>query len=117
MIPQKADELGRLIGQTDEYQALRRAQERLQEAKELTTQLRQLQQLADALDSAMERGETPGEMQRTDYERLLGQIQGDPVYQGMVAAQANFDKLMLRVNEHILNGMRKGAASPIITLS
>lgn len=116
MIPQRAEELGRLIGQTDEYKALRHAQERLQEARELTAQLRQLQQLADALDAGMERGETPAETQRTDYERLLSQIQADPVYQGMVAAQANFDKLMLRVNEHILDGMRKGAASPIITL-
>jgi hypothetical protein len=34
----------------------------------------------------------------------------------MVAAQANFDKLMVRVNEYILDGIRKGAASPIITL-
>lgn len=116
MITQKAEELGRLIGQTDEYKALRRAQERLQEAKPLTEQLRRLQQLADALDRVMERGEAPAEEQRAEYEWVLSQIQGDPVYQAMVSAQANFDKLMLRVNENILDGMRKGAASPIITL-
>ena len=34
-----------------------------------------------------------------------------------VAAQENFDKLMLRVNQWIMDGMKKGSASPIITLS
>jgi hypothetical protein len=33
-----------------------------------------------------------------------------------VAAQTNFDKLMIRVNDQIMEGIRKGAASPIITL-
>jgi hypothetical protein len=34
----------------------------------------------------------------------------------MVVAQENFDKVMARVNEWILEGIRSGAASPIITL-
>jgi hypothetical protein len=34
-----------------------------------------------------------------------------------VAAQDNFDKLMLRVNEWISEGIRKGASSGIITLA
>jgi len=117
VIAQRAEELGRHIGQTEEYKALKRAQERLQDAKELAAQLRRLQELAEALERAMERGETPSEGDRTAYEQALSQVQGDPVYQGMVVAQANFDKLMVRVNEHILDGIRKGAASPIITLS
>jgi len=37
-------------------------------------------------------------------------------YQRAIAAQDNFDKLMLRVNEWISEGIRKGAASSIITL-
>ena len=116
MIQQKAEDLGRQIGQTEEYKALRRAQERLQETRELAGQLRRLQEMAHRLDESMDRGEIPSEEDRNGYEQLLGQIQGDSVYQGLVAAQANFDKLMVRVNEQILDGMRKGAASPIITL-
>jgi cell fate (sporulation/competence/biofilm development) regulator YlbF (YheA/YmcA/DUF963 family) len=116
VIPEKAEELGRQIGQTEEYKALKRAQERLQEARELGAQLRRLQGLAEQLDQAMERGEAPSEEARTAYEQALNQVQGDPVYQSMVAAQSNFDKLMVRVNQHILDGIRKGAASPIITL-
>jgi hypothetical protein len=50
-------------------------------------------------------------------DELLEKIQGQSVYQGAVAAQENFDKLMLRVNQWIMDGMKKGAASPIITLS
>ncbi len=116
MIAQKAEDLGRQIGQTEEYKALKRAQDRLQGAKELATQLHRLQELAETLERALEQSETPSEMDRTAYEQVLAQVQGDPVYQGMVVAQANFDKLMVRVNEHILDGIRKGAASPIITL-
>ena len=116
MIPQKAEDLGRQIGQTEEYKALKRAQDRLQGAKELASQLRRLQELAEGLERAMEEGRTPPEADRSAYEQVLTQVQGDPVYQAMVAAQANFDKLMVRVNEHILDGIRKGAASPIITL-
>lgn len=116
MIPQKAEDLGRQIGQTEEYQALKRAQDRLQGARELAGQLRRLQELGEQLERALEQGETPSEADRAAYEQVLSQVQADPVYQGMVAAQANFDKLMVRVNQHILDGIRKGAASPIITL-
>jgi cell fate (sporulation/competence/biofilm development) regulator YlbF (YheA/YmcA/DUF963 family) len=116
VIQQKAEDLGRQIGQSEEYKALKRAQERLQQARELEAQLRRLQEMAHRLDQALDRGEAPSDEDRGAYEQLLGQIQGDSVYQGLVAAQANFDKLMVRVNEQILDGMRKGAASPIITL-
>jgi cell fate (sporulation/competence/biofilm development) regulator YlbF (YheA/YmcA/DUF963 family) len=116
VIQQKAEDLGRQIGQSEEYKALKRAQERLQEARELEAQLKRLQEMAHRLDQALDRGEAPSEEDRGAYDQLLGQIQGDSVYQGLVAAQANFDKLMVRVNEQILDGMRKGAASPIITL-
>jgi hypothetical protein len=34
-----------------------------------------------------------------------------------VAAQENFDKIMMRVNDQILEGIRKGATSSIITLA
>lgn len=116
MIPQKAEELGRHIGQSEEYKALKRAQDGLQGARELAAQLRRLQELAEVLEGTMERGQTPSEADRTAYEQMLSQVQGDPVYQRMVVAQSNFDKLMVRVNEHIMEGIRKGAASPIITL-
>lgn len=117
MIQQKAEELGRLIGQTEEFKALKRARDRLRETPELSDRLRQLEEMARGLESTAARGDDPPMADVAAYDGLLGQIQTDTAYQGMIAAQSNFDKLMLRVNEYILSGMQKGAASPIITLS
>ena len=117
MIPEKAKDLGRLIGQSDEYGALRRAQERVSEARELREKLEKLRQLADALERTASEGTPPAEPDVAAYDDLLSAIQVDPLYQAVVSAQANFDKLMLKVNDQIMDGIRKGAASPIITLS
>jgi hypothetical protein len=39
------------------------------------------------------------------------ELQSSPVYQGLVAAQSNFDKLLTRVNEEISRAWRR-ARSP-----
>jgi hypothetical protein len=51
-----------------------------------------------------------------ELDGLLGQVQGQAVYQRLVAAQENFDKIMGKVNDWIVDGIERGAASPIITL-
>lgn len=116
VITEKAKELGRVIGQSDEYKALKRAREHVEEAKELREKLDRLQQVAESLERTTVQGNEPEEGHVTEYEGLLGDIQSDIRYQHLVSAQSNFDKLMLKVNEHIVEGMRKGAESPIITL-
>ncbi len=116
MIHDKAAELGRLIGQSEEYKALRRADDLVRDQDELKEKMDRLAQLAQAMEQTPLDGEPPAE-QIEAYNTLLGEIQGHPKYQGVVTAQSNFDKLMLKVNETILEGMRKGAESPIITLS
>jgi hypothetical protein len=62
------------------------------------------------------RGEQPTEEMERKLDELLGQVQGNRVYQSVAVSQENFDKLMMRVNEWILDGIRKGAQSSIITL-
>jgi len=116
VIPDKARELGRLIGQSDEYSALRRAQDRVAEAPELRQKLEQLRQLADSLERVTAEGATPAEKDVAAYDQLLSTIQSDSLYQTVLSAQTNFDKLMIKVNDQIMDGIRKGAASPIITL-
>ena len=116
MIPDKAKELGRLIGQSDEYGALKRAQTRVEGAAELRDKMQQLRKLAMSLEQQAEKGAPPSEADVVAYDKLLTSIQADPLYQSVAAAQSNFDKLMIKVNEHILDGIEKGAASPIITL-
>jgi hypothetical protein len=44
-------------------------------------------------------------------------VQVNPLYQRMIVAQENFDKIMMQVNQWILDGIKKGATSGIITLS
>jgi len=117
MIEEKAVDLGRLIGQTDEYQALRRAHEQVRDLKNLQEQMGRLHNVAADLERATSEGREPPESQVQEYDMLLSKIQGDPNYQAVIAAQSNFDKLMLKVNEQIMEGIRRGSASPIITLS
>lgn len=47
-------------------------------------------------------------------EGLFSQVQSNSNYQRAISAQDNFDKLMLRVNQLIAEGIRAGATSQII---
>ena len=116
-IAEKAQELGRLIGQGEEYRALERAREALSGNSGLGEKLKRLEDLAGRLERTVVEGKKPEAPDEAEYERLFGEVQADAGYQAVVAAQSNFDKLMLRVQEQILEGMRTGAESRIITLS
>lgn len=117
MIEDKAKELGRLIGQSPEYQALKRANDALGEDKETIGLLQQMEKLRLDAQRMMARGERPTEEMERQLDDLLGQVQGKMTYQRLASAQENFDKVMSRVNDWILEGIERGAASPIITLS
>jgi cell fate (sporulation/competence/biofilm development) regulator YlbF (YheA/YmcA/DUF963 family) len=117
MTEEKARELGRLIGQTPEYQAVKRANDALGDNKEALEMLRSVEELRHQAQQALARGEEPAEELEARLEELLSKMQVNPAYQQFIVAQENFEKLMFRVNGWIAEGMRKGAASPIITLS
>lgn len=117
MIEEKAIELGRLLGQTDEYKALKRAGDRLKEDPDTQRQLAEVERLAMELERTARAGREPEAEEVDRYEQAAATVQGNPGYQSVVAAQANFEKLMARVNAKIYEGIQKGAASPIITLS
>jgi cell fate (sporulation/competence/biofilm development) regulator YlbF (YheA/YmcA/DUF963 family) len=113
---EKAQELGRLVGQSEEFKALKRAREDLDGEQELKDKSERLQKLAEGLERQVAQGKEPEASEAEEYNGLLSEIQAHPRYQQLVAAQSNFDKLMLQVQDRILEGMEKGAASPIITL-
>lgn len=115
-IDEKAKELGRIIGQSPEYQAVKRANDGLNADRDAVALLRRMEQLRLDAQRMIERGEQPTPEMEDQLDALLGKVQGNPVYQRVLVAQENFDKTMLRVNDSILEGIRKGAASPIITL-
>ena len=112
MIEEKAKELGRLIGQSAEYQALKRANEALAEDKEAVALLKEMETLRVDAQRMIARGERP----TPEMEEKLSKVQGQAVYQRLIVAQENFDKTMAKVNDWILDGIEKGAASPIIML-
>ena len=116
MLEEKAEELGRILGQTDEYKALRRATEGLRDDQEVQKVLAEAERLAQEIERVAQQGKEPGKEQVEQYDRALQSVQGNAVYQQMVVAQTNFQKLMDRINARIYEGMKKGAASPIITL-
>ncbi|HEY7393654.1 MAG TPA: YlbF family regulator [Gemmatimonadaceae bacterium] len=116
MIEDKAKDLGRLIGQSNEYQSVKRASDSLNEDKETVSLLQRMEQLRVDAQRMVARGERPTEAMERELDTLLNQIQGRPTYQRLLVAQENFDKIMGRVNDWILEGIDKGAASPIITL-
>lgn len=116
MLDEKARELGRLIGQSAEYQAVKRANESLNGDRDAVALLRQMDQLRDQAQRMIESGENPTQEMEQQLDELLGKVQGNPNYQRAIAAQENFDKTMLQVNNWITEGIRKGATSSIITL-
>jgi cell fate (sporulation/competence/biofilm development) regulator YlbF (YheA/YmcA/DUF963 family) len=116
MIEERAKELGRLIGQSPEYQAVKRANDALTGDRDALGLLQQMESIRTAARTMMERGEEPTEEMETQLNDLLMRVQQNPAYQRFIVAQENFDKIMARVNQWILDGMKKGAASPIITL-
>ena len=116
MIEDKAKDLGRLIGQSPEYQAVKRASDSLNEDKDTVALLQKMEQLRVDAQRMMQRGERPSDDMERQLDTLLSQIQGRPTYQRLLVAQENFDKIMGRVNDWILEGIEKGATSSIITL-
>ena len=111
---QRAQELGRLIGQADEYKALSRAREQLSNDRGSVTQLNRLGELEREISQALQQGQEPSQAQQDEYEKLFQELQGSPIYQALVAAQSNFDKTLMRVNEEIGKGIEAGAQSRII---
>jgi cell fate (sporulation/competence/biofilm development) regulator YlbF (YheA/YmcA/DUF963 family) len=116
MIEDKAKDLGRLIGQSPEYKEIKRANEAINEDRETVTLLQQMEQLRVEAQRMLQRGERPTEEMERKLDTLLTQIQSKPTYQRLLVAQENFDKVMSRVNDWILEGIEKGATSSIITL-
>jgi cell fate (sporulation/competence/biofilm development) regulator YlbF (YheA/YmcA/DUF963 family) len=117
MLEEKAKELGRLIGQSSEYQALKRSSEALNDDREAVKLLQEMERLRGEAQQLIQQGENPTPEMEKQLDDMLEKIQTQPAYQRAVSSQENFDKIMMRVNQWIMDGMKKGAASPIITLS
>jgi len=117
MLEEKAKELGRIIGQSSEYQAVKKSSDALNGDRDAVTILQQMEKVRQEAQQMIQRGEQPTAEMEQQLDDLLMKVQGNPVYQRAISAQENFDKIMYQVNNWIMDGMKKGAASSIITLS
>jgi cell fate (sporulation/competence/biofilm development) regulator YlbF (YheA/YmcA/DUF963 family) len=116
MIDEKAIDLGRLIGQSNEYQALRRAEQGMRDDAPSQQKLEAISRLTREFDTLMAQGQQPTEEQATEYETTLREFEMSPQGQAYLVARTNVDKLMARVNQAIGTGIERGATSGIITL-
>jgi len=117
MIEDKARELGRVIGQSPEYQAVKRSSEALNSDREAVSILQQMEKIRTDAQQMIQRGEQPTPEMEQQLDDLLTKVQSNSVYQRAISAQENFDKVMYQVNNWIMEGMKKGATSSIITLT
>jgi cell fate (sporulation/competence/biofilm development) regulator YlbF (YheA/YmcA/DUF963 family) len=117
LIWEKARDVGRMIAQSDEYGAFKRASQRLSDDREAVTRLNRLQALEDGFQTALQQGTEPPLEEQQEYQRLADEVQAMPGYQSLAAAQSGFDRLMLRVNEEIAKGIEAGEQSRIILTS
>lgn len=115
-LEERATDLGRVIGQSAEYQALKRANDALNGDRDAIGLLKRMEEIRVQAQRMIERGEQPTSEMEDQLDALLTQVQGNSIYQRAVSAQENFDKVMMRVNDLILDGIKKGASSSIITL-
>lgn len=117
MLEEKARDLGRVIGQSSEYQAVKRSSDALNADREAVSVLQQMEKIRTDAQQMISRGEQPTPEMEQQLDELLTKVQSNPVYQRAISAQENFDKVMYQVNNWIMDGMKKGATSSIITLS
>jgi cell fate (sporulation/competence/biofilm development) regulator YlbF (YheA/YmcA/DUF963 family) len=117
MIEEKAQELGRLIGQSNEYQTLRRAEKSLQEDAETRARLEKIDALARQIDEQVSQRKVPEEETVLAYETAVRDLEVSPQGQAYVTSRANYEKLMAKVNQQMAAGIERGSTSNIITLA
>lgn len=114
LIWEKARDIGRLVAQSDEYKALKRANDTLADDRDTVTGINRLGKLQESIASALQQGREPSDEEREEFERLAGTVQVAPAYQAFENARANFDRLMMRIDEEIAKGIEAGEQSRII---
>src|SRR5206468_3786987 len=87
VIDQKASELGRLLGQSEEYKVLLRASERMKEDATCRQLLAEVERIAQDIERATQEGREPAKDQVEKYDRALQSVQANSVYQQVVAAR------------------------------
>ena len=111
---EKAAEVGRLVSQTAEYAYLKSAHQDIADDREATETLNRMRELQESMLAHLDKGEEPPVELRDELSKMSEEMQRSARYQSLIASQANFDKLMERVQASIGKGIRDGEQSRII---
>ena len=109
-----ATDVGRALAQTDEHEILRVAVSSSGDDQELAALRTELEGLERRIEAALRVGGEPDDDLKSSYENAVGRLQTSATYQRLVSAQANFDKILLKLNQTIQEGIAEGAESRII---
>jgi len=112
-----ARELGGALARTDEYQALKRAMDATSDDRELAELRNRIESLEASIETDLRVGKEPSDELKTAYADATEELQRLSVYQRLVAAQSNFEKVMYKVNRTVAEGIEEGARSRIIISS
>ena len=113
-VTEMAKDLGKALAQTEEYQAFKRTVSGTADDRELAELRTELEGLEGQIEAALRGGDEPTEELKDGYEAAVGRLQASSTYQRLVSAQANFDKVLFKVNQTIQEGISEGAESRII---
>ncbi|MFQ5529903.1 MAG: YlbF family regulator [Gemmatimonadota bacterium] len=111
---ERASEVGRLVSQTAEFRYLKAAHAEISTDEEATQRIEEMRKLQTEILGYLEKGEEPPENLRDGLDSLSEEMQTSSRYQSLISAQANFDKLMEKVQESIGTGIRAGEESRIV---
>ena len=111
---ERATEVGRLISQTAEYAYLKAAHQEIEEDEEARGRLQKIDELRGELAGFLERDEEAPQELLDNLTRLSEEVQTSVKFQSLISAEANFNKLMDRVQGAIGKGIKDGEQSRII---
>ncbi len=109
-----ATDLGRALAQGDEHRVLKMAIASADDDRAIAESRRELEALEKRIEEALRAGGEPDDDLKKEYEDAVGRLQTNTTYQVLVSAQANFEKVILKVNQTIEEGIDKGSESRIV---
>lgn len=116
-IYEMARQLGGALARTEEYQALKRAMDASADDRELVELRSRMEEIEARIEASLRAGEEPSDDVKEAYGTAVERLQTLAAYQRLVAAQANFEKVMYKVNQIVAEGIEEGARSRIILSS
>ena len=116
-IYEMARQLGGALARTDEYQALKRAMDATADDRDLVEIRNRIERLEAGIEADLRAGREPDDEVKRSYAEATEQLQALAVYQRLVSAQTNFEKVMYKVNRTVAEGIEEGAQSRIIISS